>query len=117
MPKIPKVLLAVETSRYYGRGLLKGVFNYAHIHGPWTLLQSPCFYREGYNAKEEMNMPVFSSTTLSYIKKNYFDGVIVRDQKDLTEIRKLKIPVIIASYVNRNRILRVSKRTVSRSVY
>ena len=33
----PKVALLIESSRAYGRGLLRGVAAYARNHGPWSL--------------------------------------------------------------------------------
>ena len=33
---LPRVALLVETSRNYGRGVLRGISHYAHIHGPWS---------------------------------------------------------------------------------
>lgn len=41
VPAIPKVALLVETSREYGRGLLRGIVRYASLHGPWTFHLSP----------------------------------------------------------------------------
>ncbi len=35
-PKLPRVALLVESSRTYGRGILRGVARYAHVHGPWS---------------------------------------------------------------------------------
>ncbi|HEX2970873.1 MAG TPA: XylR family transcriptional regulator, partial [Tepidisphaeraceae bacterium] len=41
MSAIPKVVLLLETSRQYGRQLLRGIARYARLHGPWTLVVSP----------------------------------------------------------------------------
>src|ERR1700744_339207 len=35
-PKLPRVALLIETSRTYGRGILRGIARYAHVHGPWS---------------------------------------------------------------------------------
>jgi LacI family transcriptional regulator len=37
----PHVALLIETSREYGRSLLRGVTRYLHKHGPWLLLFRP----------------------------------------------------------------------------
>jgi LacI family transcriptional regulator len=50
MSKIPKVILVVERSRSFGRGLLHGVIQYSNLHGPWLYYMRPEFYRQG---KEE----------------------------------------------------------------
>ena len=34
--RAPRVALLVETSRNYGRGILRGVARYAHVNGPWS---------------------------------------------------------------------------------
>jgi LacI family transcriptional regulator len=34
--KLPRVALLIETSRTYGRGILRGIAHYAHVHGPWS---------------------------------------------------------------------------------
>lgn len=36
-PSVPRVLLLVETSRAYGRGILEGIARYAREHGPWSI--------------------------------------------------------------------------------
>ncbi len=41
MSDIPKVALLIETSRGYGRGMLRGVIRYARLHGPWALHVMP----------------------------------------------------------------------------
>lgn len=33
---IPRVALLIESSRNYGRGILRGIAQYAHVHGPWS---------------------------------------------------------------------------------
>ena len=35
--RIPHVLLLIETSVAYGRGLVEGISRYALEHGPWSL--------------------------------------------------------------------------------
>jgi LacI family transcriptional regulator len=35
--RIPHVLLLIETSRAYGRGLVEGIAHYAEKHGPWSI--------------------------------------------------------------------------------
>jgi len=37
----PRVALLIETSREYGRGLLRGVMQYAREHGPWSIYFEP----------------------------------------------------------------------------
>jgi len=47
MPKpVFKVALLVETSRAYGRGLLRGIANYSHNHGPWSFYIVPGDFKQ-----------------------------------------------------------------------
>jgi LacI family transcriptional regulator len=41
MATIPHVALLVETSREYGREVLRGVMRYARLHGPWAFHITP----------------------------------------------------------------------------
>lgn len=34
--KLPRVALLIESSRTYGRGILRGIARFAHVHGPWS---------------------------------------------------------------------------------
>lgn len=36
VPDIPRIALLIESSRNYGRGILRGIAQYAHVHGPWS---------------------------------------------------------------------------------
>ena len=46
MSTIPKVALLLETSRQYGRQLLRGIARYARLHGPWSLVVSPGHFEQ-----------------------------------------------------------------------
>jgi len=37
----PRVALLIETSREYGRAMLRGIARYARLHGPWSFYLSP----------------------------------------------------------------------------
>lgn len=41
MASCPRVALLIETSRGYGRGLLRGIVRYARLHGPWSFYITP----------------------------------------------------------------------------
>lgn len=41
MSRIPKVAVLIESSRAYGRGLIAGVAQYSHLHGPWSMYFEP----------------------------------------------------------------------------
>lgn len=61
-PNSLKVVLLIETSREYGRQLLRGIAKYSRLHGPWT------FYREPGGLSEERPP----------LDKRKVDGIIVR---------------------------------------
>jgi LacI family transcriptional regulator len=41
MSSMRRVALLIETSREYGRGVLRGVIRYARLHGPWAFYVTP----------------------------------------------------------------------------
>ena len=41
MSKVPKVILLIEKSRAFGRGLLHGIVQYSNLHGPWLFYMEP----------------------------------------------------------------------------
>jgi LacI family transcriptional regulator len=43
---IPRVAVWIETSRGYGRGLIRGVAEYVRQHGPWSIYFTPHGLRE-----------------------------------------------------------------------
>jgi LacI family transcriptional regulator, galactose operon repressor len=42
----PRVALLIETSREYGRALLRGIMRYARLHGPWSFYLTPGDFRQ-----------------------------------------------------------------------
>lgn len=44
--RVPRVAVWIETSRAYGRGLIRGVANYVRQHGPWSIYFTPHGLRE-----------------------------------------------------------------------
>jgi len=78
----PSVLLFVETSREFGRGLLHGIARYSRLHGPWRVYRWP-------GALDSM-LPEWK-----YLK---IDGAIVRDVKVVEGLVHSGIPVIFAQH-------------------
>jgi len=91
MKQIPCILLGIEDSRAYGRGLLRGISKFARIHGPWLFRTRPEFYRSGSQI----------SPRLSDLKQVRFDGVITRElsPSQMRQILALGVPVIVASHM------------------
>lgn len=79
--KLPRVALLIESSRNYGRGILRGIANYAHAHGPWS-----CFTQE-----RELH-----SGIPEWLKAWRGDGIIARieDRRMAAQLLKLNCPVV-----------------------
>ncbi len=78
---IPHILLLIETSRAYGRQLVKGIGRYAHEHGPWSFH----FEERGVH---ELSVP--------QLDWRQIDGVIsrVRDPVVARRLRATKLPLV-----------------------
>ena len=87
MKKFPTVLLLIETSRGYGRGLLRGIAKYSSLHGPWDMEQEPPFYISG--RKDSLPKRLHAQPP---------DGIIMREPQNVKKILEMQIPVILASY-------------------
>lgn len=85
MKKRPKVLLLIEKSRQYGRGLLKGIMKYASLHGPWIIEQKAPFYD-----------PTEKTAWVDPTKWDV-DGIIMRDNKFVNKVIRHDKPVIFAN--------------------
>lgn len=79
--KTPRVALLVETSREYGRGLLRGIIRYQRKHGPWSITFQPHGLGEP--------PPSWLSTWRG-------DGIIARinDIPTARALMRLKVPLI-----------------------
>lgn len=78
----PSVLLFVETSREFGRGLLHGIARYSRLHGPWRVYRWP--------GALDSSLPEWK-----YLK---IDGAIVRDVAVVEDLVRSGIPVIFAQH-------------------
>ncbi len=80
--RTPSVLLFVETSREFGRGLLHGIARYSRLHGPWRVYRWP--------GALDSSLPEWKSLQI--------DGAIVRDVKVVERLARSGIPVIFAQH-------------------
>jgi LacI family transcriptional regulator len=80
-PKIPRIALLIESSRTYGRGILRGIARYAHVHGPWSF----------FTMERDLHGGV-----PTILKKWKGDGIIARIENRgmAAKLRKLGCPVI-----------------------
>ncbi len=77
----PRVALLVETSREYGRGLLRGIIRYQREHGPWSITFQP----------HGLDEP-----PPSWLDTWKGDGIIARinDTATARALMRLKVPLI-----------------------
>ena len=85
MKRTPKVMLLVESARAYERALLRGIARYAHLHGPWIFFrEAPFWEKRPYQALLAQLQAV--------------DGIIMRECSYMSEMRRLRKPVIVSNY-------------------
>jgi LacI family transcriptional regulator len=80
MAEVPKIAVLLETSRVFGRNLLRGIVRYKRLHGPWTLISTAGHY--------SMEKAVW--------QRNDISGVIMRigSAKLAAKIRAAGVPVV-----------------------
>jgi LacI family transcriptional regulator len=78
---MPRVALLIETSREYGRGLLRGVIRYQREHRPWSLYFQPKGLRE---------LPA------KWLRTWHGDGILVRadDQQMADAVAASGVPAV-----------------------
>jgi LacI family transcriptional regulator len=79
MKKIPKVILLLETSRAFGRGLLYGIARYSKLNGPWS------FYMEPRSLK----------SAIPHLAGWNANGIIMRNSIISRQLMELKLPTIV----------------------
>jgi len=84
MKKIPKILVLVEASREFSRGILSGLALYSKIRGPWMFVTRPPFYVQD----------TMDSTVISWIDTLAIDGIILQARFISDRIRRSGIPLI-----------------------
>ena len=91
MSRQRKVILAMETSRTYGRSILRGIARYARTHGPWVFHRSAPFYW-GATAQK---------SSLGSLFRLDVDGIVLREQRDGVQTERmlsLGVPVVVSPY-------------------
>ncbi len=91
MKNRPKVMLMIEDSRSYGRGLLRGISRYVRIHTPWEIISPLSSYKDGDY--------IFKKTIQKEVP---YDGAIIRelDKKTMSSIMGLKVPIIAVRHTS-----------------
>jgi LacI family transcriptional regulator len=81
-----KVILLISHAREYDRGILRGIIEYAHIHGPWIFYEEAPLYLGDRNKEER----------LQHMLKWRADGMIAHESR-AEESQKLKLPTVLLS--------------------
>jgi len=79
----------IESSREYGRQLLRGIGRYAGLYGPWNFFMREPFYYDVSGTNENL---------LRMIEKWDLDGIIMRESPEIEQIVQLGVPTIICTY-------------------
>ncbi|MHC4069082.1 MAG: DNA-binding transcriptional regulator [Planctomycetota bacterium] len=85
MAEIPKVMLLLDKSRAYSRGLLSGIAKYSRLRGPWTFYEEPPFYMNADGKKPPFNQ----------LKDWGVDGIIMRDTEKTQRIISMGLPTVV----------------------
>jgi len=91
LPRQRKIILAMETSRTYGRSILRGIARYARTHGPWVFHRSAPFY---WGATATKN-------SLESLFRLDVDGILLREQRDggqTERILSMGLPTIVSPF-------------------
>ncbi len=86
MKYTPRILLAMEQSRGFGRGQLRGITNYARSHGPWMFLTKHESYHGGSDSPP--------------LEKGTLEGAIIREPRprELRKLLNLGIPLVVSNH-------------------
>jgi LacI family transcriptional regulator len=80
--RMPRVALLIESSRFSGRSLLRGIAQYVRQFGPWS------FHWE----------PRGLETAAPDLKRMDVDGVILRDMDPMDHILSRKLPAVVVGH-------------------
>lgn len=81
----------METSRTFGRSIIRGIVRYAHEHGDWIFCRRPPFYLDSGAQEPDADK----------VRQMGVDGLIVREQRSRQLTQKLlsmDIPAVVSPY-------------------
>lgn len=87
MPDVAKVVLLIETSGEYARGLLRGIANYSRLHGPWAFYSEPPF--------ERGRSLTLKGKTLPPLENWGANGIIMHDEEKTERVLAMGLPTIV----------------------
>lgn len=88
-----KILLLIDFSSEFSRGILKGLIQYSKDHGPWIFYRLPSYYKTLYGEKG----------VIQWAKEWKADAIIARwDEEGTHLLTSLNIPIILQNYKSRS---------------
>lgn len=90
MSENKKVVLLINPSREYTRGLLAGIAKYARLYSSWTFFR-PLEYRE----------PKYSRRLIPALENLHPDGILMREPPQINQIIKMGVPLVSFPYTQR----------------
>jgi LacI family transcriptional regulator len=82
-----RIMVLIDSSRAFSRNLLRGVWRYANLFGPWEMYRVPPFYRD----------PFGKETALTMIDDWNADGLIIRENQGFKDRIPKHIPTVVSS--------------------
>jgi LacI family transcriptional regulator len=96
MKRLPRVALMIESSRVFGKDLIRGIMRYSRMHGPWMFpwifYKDDIFYDYVTGGSDR--------TELKQLRKWLPDGIITNDSKDIGKLMRLNIPLFVSVGIN-----------------
>ncbi len=85
--KIPKIIVLLDPSRGYERGLLQGIWQYSNLKGPWIFLRKAPYYQRFCGLRDD---------DLKRLGDCRADGIITPFRPEWRYIAALGLPTVIA---------------------
>jgi LacI family transcriptional regulator len=86
MPDSTRIMLLINPSRGYTRGLLSGIARYAHLRASWTFYR-PLEYRDK-----------VGRSIVQILRKLKPDGIFMREPPGLRRIINMGVPIVCSAY-------------------
>jgi LacI family transcriptional regulator len=85
--KIPKIIVLLDPSRGYERGLLRGIWHYSNLQGPWIFLRKAPYYQRFCGLRDN---------DLKRLGDCGADGIITSYRPEWKGILTLGLPIVVA---------------------
>jgi len=87
MDKKQKILLHIDSSRIYGRSLLRGFIKYAKLHTDWILFGDITYFQRNISNKQR----------IEEIQEQKPDATVIREPQAIKQLLALNIPTILCA--------------------